>query len=214
MAQSCQGVGFGGLRGLSPHQALCRGYASSQSLPESKQLKQCFYRFGILVNLTSLQCYLLFLSFFFLLVTSEIEHLFLQKYFLIDLREKGSRKRKRETDREREREINLLFHLLMHSLAASCTRPDRDQTCNLGASGRCSTQVSTQPGLSIFLYVLIVPVFSSLKCLLFTPFVPIFLLLFSYTLNSSLYSGIFIQFYFQKSTLRGKSFCTFIPKII
>ena len=45
---------------------------------------------------------------------------------MIDFREReqeGGRDRMRE--REREREIDLLFHLLMHSLVDSGTRPDQ-----------------------------------------------------------------------------------------
>ena len=43
----------------------------------------------------------------------------------------------------------MLFHLFMHSLVASCTcpdRPDKDRTCKLGTSGRCSNQLSELAG--------------------------------------------------------------------
>ena len=46
-----------------------------------------------------------------------------------------------------------MFHLFMHSLVASCTcpdRPDKDRTCKLGTSGRCSNQLSELAGASSY----------------------------------------------------------------
>ena len=53
-----------------------------------------------------------------------------------------------EKKRERERKVGereiliCLFHLFTHSVVDSCTCLDREQTCNLGVSGRCSNQLS------------------------------------------------------------------------
>ena len=46
----------------------------------------------------------------------------------------------RETKGERERNIDLLFHLLMHSLGDSRRALTRDRTHNLGMSRQCSNQ--------------------------------------------------------------------------
>ena len=56
--------------------------------------------------------------------------------FFTDFREKGREgERGRERGRDREKNANLLFHLFVHSLVASCTQPDQGSIRHLDILG-------------------------------------------------------------------------------
>ena len=63
---------------------------------------------------------------------------------------------------ERERNMDLLFHLLTHSLVDSYMCPDRDWTFNFGVGAQCSNQLS-YPARACFVLVLTEKTFSSVS---------------------------------------------------
>ena len=66
---------------------------------------------------------------------------------MLDYREReGGKERER-----RERNVDLLFHLIMHTLISSCITLTRDQTHNSGASDSALTNRAVHPGLPRFI---------------------------------------------------------------
>ena len=68
----------------------------------------------------------------------------IKKKIFSDFREReeveGEREREIEREREREGDSDLLFHLFLHSVFASCMCPGQDQTSDLGRSSSFSPQ--------------------------------------------------------------------------
>ena len=62
------------------------------------------------------------------------------------------RDREEGRERERQRNINLLFHLLLHSLVDSYSVLNGDWTLNLGVLGRLSNQLSCPARACVFLF--------------------------------------------------------------